>query len=182
MVGGDAVSIRPAASAADYAAYAALLVDYVAWCRARHAADGSLVDRVFGHQEFAAEVPTLSVRYGPPNGRTLLAVDDSGGVGGGGAWHRLGDDGSCEMKRVFVAERLHGQGIGRRLCQALIDDARTAGFEWMRLDTSYRFGEAIALYESFGFRRCTPHHAYPADIAPIFVFMELRLIARRRAD
>ncbi len=184
MAGGG-LSIRPAETAADYAAFGALLVDYIAWCRARHADDGELVERIFGEQEFAAELPALATCYGPPNGRTLLAVDDAGGVVGCGAWHRLAD-GSCEMKRVFVTDRLQSRGLGRRLCQALIDDAGAAGFATLRLDTLRRFTEAIALYETLGFRRCAPHHDYPADIAGLFVFMERsldgRLDGRRQGD
>ncbi len=177
MPAGDA-TIRPARTPADHAAFAALLGEYAAWCRARHADDPVLVDRLFGPQEFADELPALALHYGPPNGRMLLAVDADGRVGGGGAWHRL-PDGSCEMKRVFVSDRLRGGGVGRRLCEAIVDDARRAGFALMRLDTSHRFVEAIALYESLGFRRCGPHQAYPPDIAGVFVFFELPLAERR---
>ena len=35
--------------------------------------------------------------------------------------------------------------------------------------------EAIAMYQSFGFKQCSPYHEYPEKLMPYFVFMELSL-------
>lgn len=175
-----AASIRAAATAADYAGFATLVTEYVAWCRQRYADDPAFVEQVFGHQGLADELESLDTRYGPPNGKTLLAGfgDD---IGGGGTWRALAD-GSCEMKRFYLAGRLQGRGVGRRLCRALIDDAADAGFSLMRIDTARRFTEALALYDSLGFRPCAPHRAYPEHIARELVFMERPLGPRGRGD
>ena len=166
--------IREASTAADFDDFARLVGEYVAWTRGRYRDDASYVDRIFGHQSLAAEIDALSTVYGRPHGRTLLAVRDDE-VCGVVAYRRLAD-GSCEMKRLFVADRHKGLGIGRRLCEALIEAARDDGYALMRLDTGSRLDEAIAMYESLGFRRCRPHHDYPADLMAALVFMEKPLL------
>lgn len=166
--------VHVAASPADYAAFAGLVADYVAWCRVRHADDAWLIEQVFGHQSLDRELAALPVTYGPPNGVALLAMREERALGGG-AYRRL-DNHACEMKRLFVREGV-GHGIGRALCDALILSARNAGYRWMRLDTGHRMKEAIALYRSLGFVRCAPYHAYPAALMPHLIFMELPLDA-----
>jgi GNAT superfamily N-acetyltransferase len=165
--------ISPATSASDYQAFAELLADYVAWCRIRYAHDEWFVDRVFAHQDLDREIRELPVIYGPPQGNTLLARRD-GVICGAGAYRRL-EDGSCEMKRLFVPAAFKGWGLGRRLAQALIDAARAEGYALMRLDTGTLFSEAIALYRSMGFRDCAPHRPYPSQLLPYLVFLELPL-------
>ena len=56
-----------------------------------------------------------------------------------------------------------------------MDAARREGYRVMHLDTSRRLTEAIALYESFGFRECPPYRAYPPDLMPHLLFMEAGL-------
>ena len=167
------VRIVVASTPEDYAAFAALVGEYVAWSRTRYRHDVAFIEQVFGHQSLARELEGLSVSYGPPNGRTLLAIGD-GEVRGCGAWRRLAHD-ACEMKRLFVPARFGGHGIGRGLCEALVTDARAEGYGWMRLDTGRAFTEAIAMYRSIGFRDRAPYHAYPATVMPEMLFMELPL-------
>lgn len=166
-------SIQVAATPSDFAAFAGLVAEYVEWCRVRYRDHPWFVERVFGHQSLADELAALPLAYSAPRGTALLFVVD-GDVRGGGAIRRLAD-GSCEMKRLFVPDRHQGQGIGRRLCEALIAAARREGFPLMRLDTAALFAEAIALYEAFGFRRCAPHLDYPPELMQHLVFMELPL-------
>jgi ribosomal protein S18 acetylase RimI-like enzyme len=165
--------IYTATTERDYAAFATLITEYVAWSRTRYASDAWFVEQVFGHQSLASELLTLSSEYGPPHGKTLLARRD-GQIVGAGAYRKLAD-GTCEMKRLYVGEQFHGRGTGRKLCEALIAAARADGFHLMRLDTGNLLKEAIALYQSIGFRDCPPHREYPAELLPYLVFMELPL-------
>ena len=162
--------IRTAVTDDDFAAFARLITEYASWCRERYREDIGFIDRVFGHQSLSDELKSLRAKYFDPNGRTFLAVSD-GEVHGCGAYRRLAD-GSCEMKRLFVPGRFAGHGTGRALGNAILQSARDEGFALMRLDTGNRFVEAIALYESFGFRRCPAYHAYPEELMPYMVFME----------
>lgn len=166
--------IRTASSPDDFVAFGEVVTAYVGWCRERYAYDAWFVDQVFGHQSLATELADLSAAYAAPNGRTLLAFDDDGRVCGGGAYRRL-PDGTCEMKRLYVHDRCRGQGVGRKLCAALIEAARADGYELMRLDTGNLLREAIAMYTSFGFVHAPPHHAYPDAFMPYLVFMERAL-------
>ena len=168
-----AEGIIVAATPADFAAFSGLITEYVEWCRGRYSNHRWFIDRVFDHQSLADEQATLSSAYSAPNGKALLFVRD-GQVCGGGAYRQLGE-GACEMKRLFVPDRFKGQGVGARLCEALIASAREDGYAVMRLDTGNLFAEAISLYESFGFQRCAPYREYPPELMDYLVFMELPL-------
>lgn len=166
-------TLRPARTDDDYRAMAALIGEYVDWQHARYADQGWLLKEVHDEQALGDELRVLSTRYGPPAGQALL-VEVAGEVRGAGAWRRL-DARACEMKRVFVPPRFQGQGLGRLLCQGLVDAARAAGFVEMKLDTGLRMTEAAALYRAMGFRPCAPYHDYPARLLPHIVFMSLPL-------
>jgi len=157
----------------DYDTFGRLIGEYEEWLRRRYADVPGLVDGVRSHQALDAELADLRAKYGPPEGRTLLAVRD-GHVSGGVAYRDL-HDGSCEMKRLFVPDRFQGQGTGRMLCRALLAAAAADGYRLMRLDTGYLNSEALAMYESLGFRTCPPYQEYPADLAVHLRFMEAPL-------
>jgi ribosomal protein S18 acetylase RimI-like enzyme len=165
--------IFAAETASDYETFAALVREYVEWCRTRYQDDSWFVEQVFGYQDLDRDLRELATKYGPPNGRTLV-VRTEDQISAAGAYRRL-PDGSCEMKRLYVSERFKGRGIGGRLAEALIDAARTDGYELMRLDTGNRLTEAIALYRKLGFTDCAPYLEYPEKLLPHLVFMELPL-------
>ena len=165
--------IYTATTTNDYAAFATLVTEYVDWSRKRYAADEWFIEQVFGYQSLDAELLMLSTEYGPPNGKTLLASRD-GQIVGAGAYRTLAD-GSCEMKRLYVGELFHSHGTNRKLCEALIASAREEGFQLMRLDSGNLLKEAIAMYTSIGFRECSTHREYPAELMPYLVFMALSL-------
>ncbi|MBN2493354.1 MAG: GNAT family N-acetyltransferase [Deltaproteobacteria bacterium] len=119
-------------------------------------------------QDFEAELASLPGRYAPPAGGLLLAWEGDQAVGVVGM--RSIDQGRCEMKRLYVSPAWRGQGIGRELSEAVVSEARRAGYLAMRLDTLGRLGEALALYRSMGFREIPPYRENPLEDA---VFLEL---------
>jgi ribosomal protein S18 acetylase RimI-like enzyme len=121
-------------------------------------------------QGFDRELAELPGRYAPPSGRLLLARVD-GALAGCVASRDLGDR-ICEMKRLFVRPAFHGRGCGRRLVDAIVREARSAGYEAMRLDTLATMRAAIAIYEALGFRDVAPYTENPIEGAR---FLELRL-------
>lgn len=166
-------SISLAADEQDYNAFASLVRDYTGWLSVRLASEAWFMDAVLKHQSLDIELATLETTYGPPNGQVLLARHD-GGIAGGVAFRRLGA-GVCEMKRMFVRDRFRGLGLGRNLCRAVMESARNEGYGLMQLDTSHKLTEAIALYQSLGFRECPPYRDYPPDLLPHLYFMEASL-------
>ncbi len=168
--------IRSAISDRDYHAFGGVVRDYVAWCRNRYADDQWIINVAFSQQSLGTELKDLSVTYGPPNGKTLLAVVD-GEIQGACAYRRLSAD-ICEMKKMFVRSGCQGKGIGQQLGQAIIDLARKDGFTLMRLDTASLLKEAIAMYQSMGFKECPAYNEYPPELLPYVVWMELPLAVR----
>ena len=111
----------------------------------------------------------LPGRYAPPDGRLLLARCDGQTVGCV-ALRKIGDD-LCEMKRLFVRPAFQGQGVGRALAEAIIEQARQIGYKRMWLDTVME--PAKALYRSLGFTEIPPYQEVPIEGV---VFMELKLV------
>ena len=59
--------------------------------------------------------------------------------------------GIAEVKRMFVAPRVRGRGLGRALLEALERTAVELGCDVARLDSTELLAEAMALYRSAGY-------------------------------
>ena len=153
------VSIVPAVTLGDIAIVRELFREY----------ERSLgVDLCF--QGFERELESLPGRYAPPRGRLFLARVDA--EAGGCIALRPMSGALCEMKRLYLRPSLRGQGAGRALAMRVIDEARAIGYRTMRLDTLPMMSEAIALYESLGFRRIPAYYESPV---PGTLYMERAL-------
>ena len=106
-------------------------------------------------QDFDRELATLPYEYDP----ILVAWSDDAAAGCV-ALRRI-DDATCEMKRLYVRPAFRGKAIGRALALAIIKEAESHGFARMRLDTLPSMHEAIAMYESLGFRDIAPYRINP---------------------
>lgn len=173
------VIIRPALSPEDIPVVRALFEEYAASIG---------VDLCF--QGFAAEVAGLPGDCSPPGGCLLLAIETVGadetraagakGVSATSAGRAIGcialrplEPGICEMKRLFTRPEARGAGVGRRLAEAVIADARARGYAKMRLDTLPTMERARALYAALGFRAIPPYRQNPI---PGAAYLELDLI------
>ena len=114
-------------------------------------------------QNFEAELAALPGDYSAPTGHLLLAMVD-GALAGCGALRGLVDvdyANACEMKRLYVRPAFRRFGLGRILAQALIDQAREAGYSCMLLDTLDDMEAARGLYEVLGFEEIPPYYFNP---------------------
>lgn len=122
-------------------------------------------------QSFEQELAGLPGKYAPPEGRLLLAFQGEQ-LAGCVALRKIGE-GVCEMKRLFVRPDFHGKGLGRRLIDQVVKEAREIGYQRMRLDTlPPRMNKAIGLYRRLGFKEIEPYYDNPV---PGALFMELQL-------
>ncbi|WP_426528617.1 GNAT family N-acetyltransferase [Bradyrhizobium sp. McL0615] len=81
--------------------------------------------------------------------------------------------GHAEIKRMFVRTQARGNGVGRRLLEALEEAARQRNVDRISLETGIKQPEAIELYRASGYRDCPPFGTYTPD--PLSLFMTKRL-------
>jgi len=123
-------------------------------------------------QDYETEFASLPGKYASPEGRLLLAWKD-GAVVGCAALRKV--DGSvCEMKRVYIRSTVRGEGLGRRLIETILAEAREAGYSRICLDVLPEFVAAQNIYESLGFRPAPPVTFNPV---PNTKFLGLDLVA-----
>jgi N-acetylglutamate synthase-like GNAT family acetyltransferase len=75
---------------------------------------------------------------------------DGGEVIGTVALHRETDT-VCELCRMYLAPQYRGRGLGRRLLESAVCEAKQRGFKEMHLKTASVLVEAISLYQRAGF-------------------------------
>jgi N-acetylglutamate synthase-like GNAT family acetyltransferase len=84
-------------------------------------------------------------------------------------------DGIYELSKMAVSPHLRGRGLGRRLLQLAIAQARSLGAKSLFLGSNTRLKDAIHLYESVGFRHVKPESLPPMPYSRANVFMEMPL-------
>jgi GNAT superfamily N-acetyltransferase len=103
------------------------------------------------------ETPLDPSYFDPPNGAFFVGYLQGRPVATG-AWRRRrdvsvdGTDNAAEIKRMYVARDARRRGLGRTMLAHLEQTAHDAGVEVMVLETGTAQPEAIALYESAGYR------------------------------
>lgn len=108
-----------------------------------------------------------------PGGQIVMAIADG---------ERIGccalvfvKTGVFEVAKMAVSERFRGQGIGRRLLEYTIAQARKLGAHTLELASNTKLANAVHLYESLGFRHLPPERVEPSPYARANVFMVLNL-------
>ena len=158
--------ITPAVFPRDMGSVLALFRDYAA-----------SLDISLAFQDFDFELLNLPGDYAPPAGRLLLAWQASEAVGCVAL--RPLESGTCEMKRLYVSPRARAGGLGRLLAGRICNEARSAGYRRMRLDTLPSMAAARRVYASLGFRPIPPYCYNPV---PDAVFLELELLEQVEPD
>ena len=105
----------------------------------------------------------------PPAGLLLVATLHDEAIGCGALkFHAAAP---AELKRMWVAPAARGLGLGRRLLASLEAHALAAGATVVRLETNHTLTEAIAMYQSAGYREVPAfndepyaHHWFEKDL------------------
>jgi GNAT superfamily N-acetyltransferase len=102
------------------------------------------------------ETPFTTADFSPPRGAFFVGYLNDAPVAMGG-W-RFRPPGvppvaqrPAEIRRMFVDERVRGQGLGRIVLAALEASAAAAGADWMLLETGRPQVAAVCLYRSSGY-------------------------------
>lgn len=146
------ISLRAVETQEHASAARAIFVEY---------AQSLSVDLAF--QNFESELANLPGEYAGSSGRLLLAYCDDE-LAGCGAFRPIDDvdyANACEMKRLYVRKPFRRFGLGRLLAQALMDQAREAGYSVMLLDTLDDMEAARELYATLGFHEIPPFYFSP---------------------
>jgi ribosomal protein S18 acetylase RimI-like enzyme len=125
-----------------------------------------------GYQDFEAEMAAFPGKYAvSEGGALLLATVDGAPAGAVGLRKR--EPGICEMKRLYVRPAFKGRSLGRKLAEAIVEEARTQRYARLRLDTvADQMQAAVQLYRTMGFVDIPAY--YPSPI-PGTAYMELKL-------
>jgi putative acetyltransferase len=85
------------------------------------------------------------------NGGTFLGMFLDGEMICTGAIRRI-DDETCELKRLWLLDDYHGQGLGYRMLQELLTIARSMGYKrvWLETDPIAQ-RRALEFYKQAGF-------------------------------
>lgn len=86
--------------------------------------------------------------------------------------------GEMELAKVTVARAVRGAGLGRRLTEASVAEARARGARRLVLVSSSKLGTALRLYESMGFLHKPLPPVLPYESADVYMELDLTGDAR----
>ena len=131
---------------------------------------GDEVKECLKSQHLDDELNDLQKKYALPDGRLYLVRVDGETAGCVGLTRN--DEDYCELKRLYVRPEFRGKHLSKALIEKVIDDAKSIGYKYMRLDTFPFMKAAIKLYEKYGFEYIENYNGNPAKTA---LFMQLTL-------
>ena len=108
-----------------------------------------------------------------PGGRIFFAVRNGETVGCCALL--AAGPGEFEVAKMAVTASAQGEGVGRRLLETVIAEARRSGATRLSLETNSKLAPAIRLYESLGFRHLPSDRIPASSYTRADTFIELRL-------
>ncbi len=78
-----------------------------------------------------------------------------------------------ELAKLAVTPSAQNRGVGRRLCEAVIELARRSGASRVVLDSNHRLTAALRLYRALGFRDAPLPADIPHVTADVYMVLEL---------
>ena len=104
--------------------------------------------------------------------RCVIVRDEGNAPAGCGAllFH---EDGSAEIKRVYIRPECRGKKLGERIVSAIEGIASGKNSRLLQLETGIHQQPAIALYRRCGYEICDAFPPYKADPLSVFMHKEL---------
>jgi DNA-binding MarR family transcriptional regulator/N-acetylglutamate synthase-like GNAT family acetyltransferase len=127
------------------------------WCLEQYVAE--LNERFDAGWNPARSISARPHELTPPAGMFLIADLRQEPVGCGAL--KFHAEAPSELKRMWVAPRVRGLGVGRRLLHELEAHARQAGVAVLRLETNRALTEAIELYRRAGYEEVEAFNSEP---------------------
>jgi len=119
------------------------------------------------------ELATLPGVYAPPTGCLMLARNDGHPVGCGASLAR--GEGIVELKRMYVRPQTRGTGLGQKLVDTLIAEARNQNASCIKLSSYHTMTSAHKIYRAKGFKDVPTPDGFPEYLVGRVVFMEMAL-------
>ena len=104
--------------------------------------------------------------------RCIIVRDEVGIPAGCGAL-LFQEDGSAEIKRVYIRPEYRGRKLGEKIVRAIEMIASEQNSFLLRLETGIHQQPAIALYRRCGYEICDAFPPYEADPLSVVMFKEL---------
>jgi putative acetyltransferase len=164
------LKIYPVKTDEDIEVAKVLFIEYIEFLKVELCEYADMPWLVQYYQDFQKEIDHLPARYAQTDGIILIAKYNDQPAGCV-ALGKLSDD-VCEMKRLFVRPENRRKGIGKALCESLMEYAKNIGYLHMRLATALE--PPKALYQSLGFKGIPPYRDVPSEIKNV-VHMEMKL-------
>ena len=166
------VKVVKARSVDEIEAVQTLVREFFDLLRQRYPEMNDEIDSYIKSQNVAGELESFGDFFLPPNGECFLAYHQAEPVGI--VMLKPHGDSDGEMNRMYVRDTARGLGLGRKLGEAVIAEARALRYGAIWLDAGYRHVEALPLYESLGFVRYTDPNAFGGQDQR-FIHMNLTL-------
>lgn len=100
------------------------------------------------------QLDAMSRTYAPAHSVYYVVLNDGLVVGGAGIAPFACERAQvCELQKMYMLADVRGRGVGRRLLDTLLKDALARGYAACYIETLQSMDNAIALYESAGFKR-----------------------------
>lgn len=107
-----------------------------------------------------ADLRDIEQSYFKRGGVFYVLEEKDGSIIGSYGLHPM-DPNTCELRKMYLHRDDRGKGLGRRLLEHALANARRLGFKRVTLETASVLKEAIRLYEAYGFKPYTPAHLSP---------------------
>jgi putative acetyltransferase len=97
-----------------------------------------------------ADLANVPQSYQSLGGVFRVIEDESGTIVGCGGLFPV-DEKAVELRKMYFRPEIRGRGLGRRLLDDLVGEARQRKFDRIELETASNLEKAIALYQRAGF-------------------------------